>query len=575
MILRLSVLSAAIALSCGTAAARQPDFSIQLNSLASYTGSAAGVPETTGIEILAYDRASKRVFAINAGANTVDVVDLADPANPTRVTAIDFSSFGGGVNGVAVHDGLVAVASEALAKTDRGSVVFLDAKTLAWLGQVPAGALPDMVTFTSDGRYLLVANEGEPSEDYSIDPEGSVTVIDLRAGVGAATARTAGFSAYVGQETALRNRGVRIFGSQRLVQPDGSVVRVPSNAAQDFEPEYIAVQGPRAYVTLQENNAVAVLNIGQARIESVLPLGLKDHSQRGNKFDASDREISSSLGRVNIANWPVYGMFQPDAIATLKVRNEVFLLTANEGDARVYPTADDIVPGFEEGDIFNEEVRVGSGSFALDTAVFENAATLKAAANLGRLNVTNTLGAREVDDDPQFERIYAYGARSFSVWNPTRMAASASPTAPNAGLVWDSGDQFEQITASAYPAFFNASNTDTTLDSRSDNKGPEPEGVTVGRVGPRDYAFIGLERIGTLMVYDVTDPRSPQFVQYLNTRSFGNDRLPGQDDSGAEGVTFVSAEDSPSGRPLLLVGNEVSQTMAVFEVERIRTRSTR
>ena len=339
MILRLSMLSAAIALSCGTAAARQPDFSIQLNSLASYTGSGAGVPGTTGIEILAYDRASKRVFAINAGANSVDVVDLADPANPTRVTAIDFATFGGGVNGVAVHDGLVAVASEAFAKTDPGSVVFLDASTLDVLGQVPAGALPDMVTFTPDGEYLLVANEGEPSEDYSIDPEGSVTVIDLRAGVGAATARTAGFSAYVGQETALRARGVRIFGSQRIVQPDGSVVRVPSNAAQDFEPEYIAVQGPRAYVTLQENNAVAVLNIGQARIESVLPLGFKDHSQPGNKLDASDREISSSQGRVNIANWPVYGMFQPDAIATLKVRDEVFLLTANEGDARVYPTA--------------------------------------------------------------------------------------------------------------------------------------------------------------------------------------------------------------------------------------------
>jgi len=155
------------------------------------------------------------------------------------------------------------------------------------------------------------------------------------------------------------------------------------------------------------------------------------------------------------------------------------------------------------------------------------------------------------------------------------MAASTSLTAPNTGLVWDSGDEFEQITASVYPGFFNASNSDLTLDSRSDNKGPEPEGVTVGRVGPRDYAFIGLERIGTLMVYDVTDPRSPQFVQYLNTRSFGNDRLPGQDDSGAEGVTFVSAEDSPNGRPLLLVGNEVSQTMAVFEVERIRTRVPR
>jgi hypothetical protein len=581
MMPRLSVLSAAIALACGTASARQPDFSIQLNSLASYTGSAAGVPGRTGIEILAFDRGSKRVFAINAGANSVDVVDLADPANPTRITAIDFAPFGGGVNGVAVHEGLVAVASEGFVKTDRGNVVFLDAATLDVLGRVPAGALPDMVTFTPDGEYLLVANEGEPSEDYSIDPEGSVTVIDLRAGVAAATARTAGFSAYVGQETALRAQGVRIFGLQRIVNPDGTIARVPSNAAQDFEPEYIAVQGPRAYVTLQENNAVAVLNIGQARIESVLPFGFKDHSQLGNKLDASDREISSSQGRINIANWPVYGMFQPDAIATLKVRNEVFLLTANEGDARVYPTASGLVPGFGEGGIFSEEVRVGSSSFSLDTTVFPGAAlptssldNPRNAANLGRLNVTNTLGAREVDDDLQFERIYAYGARSFSVWDPARMAASASATAPNTGLVWDSGDQFEQITASVYPAFFNASNNDTTLDSRSDNKGPEPEGVTVGRVGPRDYAFIGLERIGTLMVYDVTDPRSPQFVQYLNTRGFGSDGLPGQSDSGAEGVAFVNAEDSPNGRPLLLVGNEVSQTMAVFEVEQSRTRPT-
>jgi 2',3'-cyclic-nucleotide 2'-phosphodiesterase / 3'-nucleotidase / 5'-nucleotidase len=579
---RLSMLAAAIALACGTASARQPDFSIQLNSLASYTGSAAGIPDTTGIEVLAFDRASKRVFAINAGANSVDVVDLANPANPTRVSVIDFAPFGGGVNGVAVHDGLVAVAVEAFTKTDPGSVVFLDAATLDVLGQVPTGALPDMVTFTPDGEYLLVANEGEPSEDYSVDPEGSVTVIDLRAGVAAATARTAGFSAYVGQEAALRAKGIRIFGLQRLVKPDGTVERVPSNAAQDFEPEYIAVQGPRAYVTLQENNAVAVLNIGQARIESVLPLGFKDHSIDANKFDASDRDGPDATGRINIANWPVYGMFQPDAIATLRVRNEVFLLTANEGDARVYPTGNGIVPGFNEGGIFNEEVRVGSSSFALDTSVFPGAllptsdpANPKNAANLGRLNVTNTLGAREVDGDAQFERIYAYGARSFSVWDPSRMAAAAPLTAPNPGLVWDSADQFEQITASVYPGFFNASNNDTSLDSRSDNKGPEPEGVTVGRVGPRDYAFIGLERIGTLMVYDVTNPRTPQFVQYLNTRSFGNDRLPGQADSGAEGVTFVSAEDSPNGRPLLLVGNEVSQTMAVFEVEQIRTRPGR
>jgi hypothetical protein len=555
MILRLSVLSAAIALSCGTAAARQPDFSIQLNSLASYTGSGAGVEDTTGIEVLAFDRASKRVFAINAGANSVDVVDLADPANPTRITVIDFSQYGGGVNGVAVHDGLVAVASEAVTKTDPGSVVFLDAKTLAWLGQVPAGALPDMVTFTSDGRYLLVANEGEPSEDYSIDPEGSVTVIDLGHGVRRARARTARFTAWNGREAELRAAGVRIFG----VKSDGSA----SSAAEDFEPEYIAVQGPRAYVTLQENNAVAVLDIGQARIESVLPLGFKDHNATGQGLDPSDKD-----GGNLINPWPVYGMFNPDAIATLKVRNEVFLLTANEGDARVYPTGDGVIEGLEEGDVFNEEASVKD--LELDATAFPDAATLKAEAKLGRLNVTSTLG--DPDGDAKFNRLYSFGARSFSVWSANGLRRVTSPIAPNRGLVYDSGDAFEQITSSVYPNQFNASNSNTTRDNRSDNKGPEPEGIAVGRVGPRDYAFISLERIGGVMVYDVSNPRQPRFLQYVNTRAFGVDALPGQDDSGPEGVTFIAAEDSPNGRPLLLVGNEVSQTLAVFEVEALKSK---
>ena len=552
---RLSALSAAIALTCGTAVARQPEFSIQLNPLASYVGSGVGTPGT-GIEIVAYDSGSRRVFAINAGKNTLDVVDLADPANPLRVAVVDFAPYGGGVNGVAVRDGLVAVASEATTKTDPGRVVFLDARSLDVLGQVPAGALPDMLTFTPDGRHLLIANEGEPNEDYSIDPEGSVTVVDLSNGVAGASARTARFTAWVGREAELRAAGVRVFG----VKGDGS----PSSAAEDFEPEYIAVPGPRAYVTLQENNAVAVLDIAQARIESVLPLGFKNHAVAGQGLDPSDRDNG------NLVNpWPVFGMFNPDAIATLKVRDEVFLLTANEGDARLYPTGDDVIPGLDEGDIFNEEIRVGNGGYPLDPAAFPNSATLKNNANLGRLTVTNTLG--DADGDGDFDRIYAFGARSFAVWSPVAFAASTSPTAPNAGLVWDSGDAFEQITRSVYPTRFNSSNSNTSRDDRSDNKGPEPEGIAVGRVGPRDYAFIALERIGGVMVYDVSNARQPQFLQYVNTRDFGLDALPGQNDSGPEGVTFIAAEDSPNGRPLLLVGNEVSQTMSVFEVEALRS----
>lgn len=550
-------------LAAAPAIATPPPSSIEVRPLASYVGSGAANGET-GIEIAAYDPRTRRVFAINAGANSVDVIDLRDPAAPRRVAVLDFRPFGGGVNSVAVSGRRVAVAVEAAVKTDPGRVVFLNARTLAYRGQVTVGALPDMLTFTPDGDYLLVANEGEPNEDYSIDPEGSVSVVDLRNGIRAATVRTADFSAYVGQEEQLRAAGIRIFGRQA----NGA----PSTAAQDFEPEYVAVAGPRAYVTLQENNAVAVVNIGQARIEAVRPLGFKDHGRvvdgvTVNALDPSDRDGANRIGA-----WPVYGMFQPDAIATLRVRDRTFVLTANEGDARVYPTSDEALPGVEEGDLFNEEVRVGSADYPLAPAAFPEAATLKQSANLGRLNVTNTLGA---DAAGRYERIYAFGARSFSIWDAQALAPRTSATAPNAGLVWDSGADFERITSATYPAQFNASNSNTTRDDRSDNKGPEPEGIVVGRVGPRQYAFVGLERIGGVMVYDVSDPTAPTFVQYVNTRAFGIDALPGQDDRGAEGLAFVAAEDSPNGRPLLLVGNEVSQTLAIYEIERTKTKAPR
>jgi hypothetical protein len=277
----------------------------------------------------------------------------------------------------------------------------------------------------------------------------------------------------------------------------------------------------------------------------------------GQGLDPSDRD-----GANLIQPWPVFGMFNPDSIATLKVRNEVFLLTANEGDARVYPTGDDVIPGLEEGDIFNEESSVED--LELDPAAFPDASTLQTEENLGRLNVTSTLG--DPDGDGQFNRLYSFGARSFSVWSVAGFAAKASPTAPNAGLVYDSGDAFEQITRSVYPGQFNASNDNTRRDNRSDNKGPEPEGVTVGKIAGRSFAFLALERIGGVMAYDVTDPYGPTFAAYANTRSLSE--LEG--DLGAEGIEFIPEEESPNGKSLVLVGNEVSRTVSVFQVNASR-----
>ena len=227
--------------------------------------------DESAAEIIAYDPNTQRVFVVNANSATIDVLDISDPSNPTLKNQIDLSSFGAGANSVAVNEsGIVAVAVEANTKQDPVTVVFFNADGEK-LGQVNVGALPDMLTFTSDGTKVLVANEGEPNDDYTNDPEGSISIIDISDGVNSLTqanVSTANFSAFIGREEKLRSRGVRIFG------PD-------TNAAKDLEPEYIAVSPDdnTALVTLQENNAVAVLDINNATIVDILSLGVKDYSR--------------------------------------------------------------------------------------------------------------------------------------------------------------------------------------------------------------------------------------------------------------------------------------------------------
>jgi hypothetical protein len=479
----------------------------------------------TAAEISAYDPTSRRLFVTDAGGRKVDVVDLSDPESPAGAGSIDVTPYGGSPTSVAVRDGVVAVAVAADPKTDPGKVVFFDSAG-TFLTSVEVGALPDMLTFTPDGLALLVANEGEPDDDYLIDPPGSVSVIDMSGGVAAlsqTSVRTAGFERYDARADRLRSQGVRIFG------PGASV-------SQDLEPEYIAVdaRSRTAWVTLQENNAVAVIDVKHARVAQVKALGFKDHSLDGNGLDASDRDNPAPPpnGIENISPWPVLGMYLPDAIAAYTHKGRTFYVTANEGDARDWEGT----PGFEE------EQRVGA--LDLDDTAFPSEAELKLNAKLGRLTVTTTLG--DSDGDGDFDRLYAFGGRSFSIW------------AENGRLVFDSGDAFEQITADELPALFNGQ-SGGAFDTRSDNKGPEPEGVAIGEVDGRTYAFVGLERIGGIMVFDVTDPAAPAFVRYVNPEPAV--------DQAPEGLLFVPAPASPSGTPLLVVTNEDSGTTAVYEVE--------
>jgi len=489
-----------------------------------------GVFDDSAAEIAAYAPETQQVFITNAADNAIDVLDISDPENPTLAFSIALE---GGVNSVAIHDGVVAVAVEADTKQEPGQVVFFDLEG-TMLNAVTVGALPDMVTFTPDGTKVLVANEGEPSEDYSVDPEGSVSIIDLSGGVVNATVTTAGFAQFNDAEL---DDSVRIFGQDATV-------------AQDVEPEYIAVSADSsmAWVALQENNALGILDIEAGEFVSIVGLGFKDYSLEENSLDASNRDDA-----INMASYSnLFGVYQPDAIAAYTVNGLSYVVSANEGDSRLRPTGDDEIEGLEEGDLFNEEDRIAD--LTLDPEAFPDAAMLQDEAVLGRLKVTNTLG--DTDGDGDYDELYAYGARSFSIWDA------------EGNLVFDSGNQFAQITAEQYPDDFNATNDENgSFDDRSDDKGIEPEGVTIGQMGDHTYAFIGLERMGGIMVYDITNPEAPEFQSYTNNRDFSGDAETGTaGDLGPEGLLFISAEDSPNGMPLLVMTNEVSGSTTIFAI---------
>ncbi|MGG6240907.1 choice-of-anchor I family protein [Nodosilinea sp. AN01ver1] len=481
-----------------------------------------------GAEISAYDADSQRLFVVS-GEPTLQVVDLSDPTVPIALPPIDLSAFGGSINSVAVSNGILAVAIAADPATDNGSVVFLDADGTV-LNSVTIGALPDMLTFTPDGTKVLVANEGEPNADYTIDPEGSISIIDLSNGVANATIATAGFTQFNDRADELKAAGVKLFGLNATV-------------AQDVEPEYIAVSpdGTTAWATLQESNAFALVDIASATVTDILPLGFKDYS-RGPKLDVSNED-----GGINLQNWPVFGVYQPDAIASYTVNGMTYYVTANEGDARIRPDGDledeagNVIA--EEGIFFNEEARIAD--VVLDPTAFPNANVLQLDENLGRLNITTALG--DTDGDGDFDELYSFGGRSFSIWDQT------------GNLVFDSGDDMANITAQLTPELFNANEGDPAeFDQRSDDKGAEPEALTVAQVGDKTYAFVGLERAGGgVLIYDISNPSAPTFEQYIR-----DDR-----DIAPEGLAFIASADSPNGNPLLVVANEVSGTITIFETD--------
>ena len=504
-------------------------------------------------EIVAYHAASRSVFITidsDRTASSFRRVDLrgltrAPLANPvaasnleagaTTSVAADLARLGfeaGGVQTLAISGNLLAIAVQAKPKTRNGVVAFyrLDAQgNAAFLRSVEVGSLPDGMAFTPDGRMLVVANEGEIAgdenfvlaPDKSNDPLGTISLIEIRNGEPARQAQSLDFTAF--------NDG----GPRATERPAGIRIGIAGNDfARDAEPEYVAVSADsrKAFVTLQENNAVAVVDLSNRRIERLVAMGYKDHGAAANALAPSDRVPANAP--FPLKSYPnLMGVYMPDGIASFSANGAEYFITANEGDDR-----DDFLATSETGRV---------ASLKLDPAAFPNAAALQANTELGRLTVIKTMG---LNSRGEHSKLYALGGRSFSIYD-----------ARTGAQVFDSGAELEQRTYQTLPPALLGK--DQVL-GRLDNKGPEPESVVVGEVRGKPYAFVGLERASAIAMVDLSHPAQPRFVQWLqNTTDLADG------DISPEGLAFVPAAQSPTGEALLLAGHEVSGTLSVWEVK--------
>ncbi len=522
-------------------------------------------------EIVAYQASKKWIYAINSSgdeavvniipADTFDTAALVQD-NEGIVSATNLTSTitltlndntPGDANSIAIDENnqMLAVAMAAKNVGEAGQIAFYDISgdTPAFIKNVPAGFLPDMVTFNHDGTKVVVANEGEPNGDYSIDPEGSVSIINIVEGVVADTATNIDFTTYNSQQAELESDGF-VFANPTGRTINGNVIN--TTVAMDLEPEYVSISKDNnyAYVSIQENNGLAIINLEDNSVE-LKALGFKDWSNL--QIDASDKD-----GGVNFKSYPgLYGMYQPDTISSFSWKGANFIVSANEGDAREYffdvtDEADCTAKGgldYDEDDgclAYIDESRVEDLTLAANFDYLNNDDD-----DIGRLKVSTVKG--DTNDDGQYESLYAYGARSFTIWDS------------NGLVVFDSGDDIGRITASVHGEAFNNNEDENEGDTRSDDKGAEPEALTIGTIDERTFAFIGLERMGGIMVYDITNPYDVQFEDYFYNRGV----IEGADITGdlaPEGMVFVPVEQSATGEPLLIIGNEISGSIAVWQI---------
>ena len=474
-------------------------------------------PDGGVAEIVKFNKENNRMYLVSGKTQTLDIVKVNTDGSTELVKKVDIAALGA-ANGFSAGDitsvdvntdrDLVAIAVQNAIYNENGVIVTLDYEG-NFIAKYEAGVQPDMITFTPDGSKILTANEGEPREGYEVvDPMGSVTLVDLAKN----TAATYTFES--------------LDSSRAVLIDDGVLLKTDTAPSMDLEPEFIAVSSDSktAYVTLQENNAVAALDLTSGTWKYVKGLGFKDHSAEGNALDL-DQD-----GKIDIRNEAVYGVYMPDGISVVTIGGKDYLITANEGDAR------------EWGDYVNTDS---------DKLVLSDGE--KAGKKIEYLDTSKT-------DGLESGKTYILGGRSFSIWNADTLEQ-----------VFDSGDDFEAITAAEFPEYFNSGHDEAGLDQRSHKKGVEPETVSVLETNGKIYAIVGLERMGGIMVYDISDPDKAVYADYLNVRGFSEtvtdlDRL---GDLGPEGICTIPAENSPTGNAMILVANEISGTVTVAQIEKV------
>ena len=498
----------------------------------------------------AYDPWTKRVYVASADRRAIEGIDVSDPSHPVQVISIDLNPYGGEANAIAIHRGVLALTVEdADDDTQPGKIVFLNLEGKLLAEPLTLGRL-SRIAFAPDGSRLVATISGSPNDEYTEDPESGIVVAELPG--------TTWFFCRIGSRLCTINPQVtlldfRAFNDQRnaLIEAGVRILFPTATVAEDLETSGMTISPDSryAYVNLNVNNALAEIDLINKEITQIWAYGYKDHSLLGNGLDVSDRDNA-----INITTWPLRSFLQPKDIAAFRSGGQTFIATANEGNLL-------------DQDGFSEVTVIGD--LPLDPQAFPDAEELKLRENLGRIDLTRLYGDKDGDGD--FDALYTGGARSFSIFTT------------DGQRVFDSGDDFEACTAQAVPTCFNCPEDENNFDARSRKKGPEPEHVMIGRVGLRQYAFVSFERIGGIIVYDVTDPYDPKFQQYINNRNFGSEpatlcgergepALPTCEDIGdlePEALSFIPAAISPLGVPMLVVLHEATDSTTFYRIDRL------